>query len=82
MMALPRQSSAILDSDHKGGRFLIVEARFYQDIAAMLLEGAKLAFAKTAASFDVEVPGVLEIRSPWRSLVMPCRAPFRRGGRA
>ena len=62
MMALPRQSPAFLDSDHKGGRFLIVEARFYQDIAAMLLEGAKLAFAKAAASFDlVEVPGALEI---------------------
>jgi 6,7-dimethyl-8-ribityllumazine synthase len=62
MMALPRRSPAILDSDLKGGRFLIVEARFYEDIAAMLREGAKSAFAKAGASFDlVEVPGALEI---------------------
>jgi 6,7-dimethyl-8-ribityllumazine synthase len=62
MMALPRRSPAILDSDLKGGRFLIVEARFYEDIAEMLQEGAKSAFAKAGASFDlVEVPGALEI---------------------
>jgi|ERR1019366_7062859 6,7-dimethyl-8-ribityllumazine synthase len=62
MMALPRRSPALHDPDLKGGRFLIVEARFYEDIAAMLLEGAKLAFAKAAASFDlVEVPGALEL---------------------
>src|ERR1019366_8303237 len=60
MMALPRRSPALHDPDLKGGRFLIVEARFYEDIAAMLLEGAKLAFAKAAASFDlVEVPAAL-----------------------
>jgi 6,7-dimethyl-8-ribityllumazine synthase len=62
MMALPRRSPEFLDSELKGGRFLIVEARYYEDIAAMLLEGAKLAFVKAAASFDlVEVPGALEI---------------------
>jgi 6,7-dimethyl-8-ribityllumazine synthase len=61
-MALPRRSPAALRSDLKGGRFLIVEARFYEDIAAMLLEGAKMAFAKAGASLDlVEVPGALEI---------------------
>ena len=62
MMALPRRSPALLHSDFKGGRFLIVEARFYEDIAAMLLEGTKMAFTKAGASFDcVEVPGALEI---------------------
>ena len=62
MMAQPRQSPADLHPDPKGGRFLIVEAHFYEDIAAMLLEGAKVAFAKAGASLDlVEVPGALEI---------------------
>jgi len=62
MMALPRRSPAVLQSDLEGGRFLIVEARFYEDIAAMLLEGAKLAFATAGALIDfVEVPGALEI---------------------
>lgn len=61
-MALPRRSSASLDSIVKGARFLIVEARFYQDISAMLLEGAKSAFALAGANFDVVgVPGALEI---------------------
>jgi 6,7-dimethyl-8-ribityllumazine synthase len=59
-MALPRRSSPFLDA--KGARFLIVEARYYEGIAAMLLEGAKIAFAKAGASFDVAgVPGALEI---------------------
>ncbi len=62
MMALPRRSPDFLQSEFKGGRFLIVEARFYEDIAAMLLEGTKMAFTKAGASFDcVEVPGALEI---------------------
>ena len=61
-MALPRRSPPILDASLKGTRFLIVEGRYYEDIAAMLLEGAKTAFAKAGASFDlVSVPGALEI---------------------
>ena len=61
-MALPRRSPPILDASLKGTRFLIVEARYYEDIAAMLLEGAKTAFAKAEASFDlVAVSGALEI---------------------
>jgi 6,7-dimethyl-8-ribityllumazine synthase len=59
-MALPRRSPPLLDA--RGARFLIVEARYYEDISAMLLEGAKTAFAKAGASFDlVSVPGALEI---------------------
>jgi 6,7-dimethyl-8-ribityllumazine synthase len=59
-MALPRRSPPLLEA--RGARFLIVEARYYEDIATMLLAGAKAAFAKAGASFDlVGVPGALEI---------------------
>jgi 6,7-dimethyl-8-ribityllumazine synthase len=59
-MALPRRSPPLLEA--RGTRFLIVEARYYENIAAMLLEGAKTAFAKAGATFDlVGVPGALEI---------------------
>jgi 6,7-dimethyl-8-ribityllumazine synthase len=59
-MVLPRRSPPLLEA--RGARFLIVEARYYEDIAAMLLAGAKAAFAKAGASFDlVGVPGALEI---------------------
>ena len=45
-----------------GGRFLIVEARFYDDIGAMLHEGAVRAFASANATVDtITVPGALEI---------------------
>ncbi|HRE60954.1 MAG TPA: 6,7-dimethyl-8-ribityllumazine synthase [Micropepsaceae bacterium] len=43
-------------------RVLIVEARFYDDIADALLEGATLALSKAGASFEtITVPGALEI---------------------
>jgi 6,7-dimethyl-8-ribityllumazine synthase len=46
----------------EGARFLIAEARYYDAVGAMLLEGAKAAFAAAGASFDViGVPGALEI---------------------
>ncbi len=61
-MALPRRSPLIPDGRFEGARFLVVEARFYENIAAMLLEGVKTAFAKAHASFElVTVPGALEI---------------------
>jgi len=45
-----------------GGRVLIVEARYYDAIGAMLLEGARDAFAAAEASVEViGVPGALEI---------------------
>ena len=41
---------------------LIIEARFYDDLANALLEGAKAALDKAGASYDVvSVPGALEI---------------------
>jgi 6,7-dimethyl-8-ribityllumazine synthase len=55
------------DEDRKsptlsGGRLLIVEARFYDGIGAMLLDGATRAVEAAGASADVlTVPGALEI---------------------
>ena len=44
------------------GHFLIVEARFYDDMADALLSGARAVFEAAGASFDVvTVPGALEI---------------------
>jgi 6,7-dimethyl-8-ribityllumazine synthase len=46
----------------KGARLLIVEARFYDDIADALLAGATKALKHAQASFDcISVPGSLEI---------------------
>ncbi|HEY5226698.1 MAG TPA: 6,7-dimethyl-8-ribityllumazine synthase [Methylovirgula sp.] len=46
----------------KGARFLVVEARFYDEIGRYLLEGAKRAFALAEAQCDIlRVPGALEI---------------------
>ena len=45
-----------------GAHFLIVEARYYDDIGEMLLQGAAAALVKAHARFDViRVPGALEI---------------------
>lgn len=46
----------------EGARFLIVEARYYDAVGAMLLAGARAAFEVAGASSDViGVPGALEI---------------------
>ena len=48
--------------DLNGARILIVEARFYEDIADALLAGATRALEKVGAVFDrVSVPGSLEV---------------------
>jgi len=45
-------------------RVLIVEARFYDDLADALLEGAKDALRAQGADFDIiSVPGALEVPS-------------------
>jgi 6,7-dimethyl-8-ribityllumazine synthase len=60
-MAEPRRTLAPAEPV-EGARFLIVEARFYDDIGALLLEGAQAAFGKAGAKVDVlSVPGALEI---------------------
>jgi 6,7-dimethyl-8-ribityllumazine synthase len=66
-MAEPRSSAANDASDRafgdlSGARILIVEARFYEDIADALLAGATRALKEAGATFDcVSVPGSLEI---------------------
>lgn len=48
--------------DGKGHRFLIIEAPYYDDIAAALIEGAVAEFDAAGATYDrIEVPGALEI---------------------
>ncbi len=60
-MAGPRRGRRN-QGDGKGARVLIVEARFYDDIADALLAGASKALDKAGARYDViSVPGSLEI---------------------
>ena len=60
-MAEPRRSASS-PVPSGGARFLIVEALFYTDIAAMLRKGAMRAFEQAGATADiVSVPGALEI---------------------
>jgi 6,7-dimethyl-8-ribityllumazine synthase len=62
-MAGPRRSKRG-ESKGKGARILIVEARYYDDIADALLAGATKALKEAGAAFDVvSVPGSLEIPS-------------------
>jgi 6,7-dimethyl-8-ribityllumazine synthase len=61
-MAEPRRSVGKDAGDLNGARILIVEARFYEDIADALLAGATQALEKAGAAFDrVSVPGALEV---------------------
>ena len=49
-------------ANEKKLKLLIVEARFYDDLADALLDGAKTALSDAGASYDVvTVPGALEI---------------------
>lgn len=60
-MAAPRLAT-FDDTPLPGARVLIVEARFYDDIADELLAGARGALEKAGAAVDVlTVPGALEI---------------------
>jgi 6,7-dimethyl-8-ribityllumazine synthase len=60
-MAEPRRSRTPEESV-KGARFLIVEARFYEEVAALLLEGAIAALKEAEARYLCwQVPGALEI---------------------
>jgi 6,7-dimethyl-8-ribityllumazine synthase len=60
-MAEPRRS-AHTDSSVENARILIVEARFYDDIANALLAGATRALETAGATYDrLTVPGALEI---------------------
>ncbi len=60
-MAGPRRGKRE-QSRSRGARILIVEARFYDDIADALLAGATQALKEAGATFDcLSVPGSLEI---------------------
>ena len=64
-MAGPRQAkrdSKSAKNSGKAARILIVEARYYDDIADALLAGATQALKEAGAAFDcISVPGSLEI---------------------
>jgi 6,7-dimethyl-8-ribityllumazine synthase len=61
-MAEPRRKTSKDRGDLKGARILIVEARFYDDIADALLAGATRALEQADVTFDrITVPGSLEI---------------------
>ena len=60
-MAGPRQGKRV-KSDAKGARILVVEARYYQDIADALLAGAMRALNEAGVAVErISVPGSLEI---------------------
>ena len=70
-MAEPRRVAATAPR-FEGGRFLVVEARYYDAIGADLLAGATRAIEAAGAAYDlVSVAGALEIPPAWRSLSMP-----------
>jgi 6,7-dimethyl-8-ribityllumazine synthase len=61
-MAEPRRATGTTTDDLAGARLLIVEARFYDDIADALLAGAVRAIETAGASYErVSVPGSLEV---------------------
>ena len=61
-MAEPRRSASENKPDLKGARILVVEARFYDDIANALLQGATRVLETAGVTFDrITVPGSLEI---------------------
>jgi 6,7-dimethyl-8-ribityllumazine synthase len=67
-MAAPRSAPDKIIPTH--ARVLIVEARFYDDLADALLQGAKTAIEEVGATCEVHtVPGALEIPAAIAMLV-------------
>ena len=61
-MVEPRRRKQADDAPLTGARILIVESGYYEDIADILLEGARRALDAAGAAYDVvTVPGALEI---------------------
>src|SRR6476646_6070215 len=61
-MAAPKRKPASKSEKSAGARILVVEARFYNDIADALLAGAAKVLDEAKATWDiVTVPGSLEI---------------------
>ena len=60
-MAAPRRTTG-KTTKSEGARILVVEARFYDDVAEALLAGARRALEAAGATWDrITVPGSLEI---------------------
>ena len=62
-MAGPRKAANDDEGPLKGARILVVEARYYDDIADALLAGARRAL--DAAQVDYEVVTVPSATTPW-----------------
>jgi 6,7-dimethyl-8-ribityllumazine synthase len=61
-MTEPRRADKREEGDVAGARILVVEARFYDDIADALLAGARRVLEAEGVAFDrISVPGSLEI---------------------
>jgi len=61
-VARARRQTQRKETGVKGARILVVEARYYDDIADMLLRGAKRVLKDAGATYNlVTVPGALEI---------------------
>jgi len=61
-MAEPRRAAGTETGDLAGARILLVEARFYDDIADALLAGATRTLEEAGVTYDrVSVPGSLEV---------------------
>jgi 6,7-dimethyl-8-ribityllumazine synthase len=61
-MAAPKRKPNAKPAKPAGARILVVEARFYNDIADALLAGASKALDEAQANWDsIVVPGALEI---------------------
>jgi 6,7-dimethyl-8-ribityllumazine synthase len=61
-MARARRKTQRRETGVKGARILVVEARYYEDIADLLLRGARRIIRDAQAQCDViTVPGALEI---------------------
>lgn len=76
-MAEPRRPASEKKGDLADARMLVVEARFYDDIADALLAGAKRALEEAGAKWDrLTVPGSLEVPA---AIAMAVEAAERRG---
>ena len=61
-MAEPRRRASTVEGDCQGARVLVVEARYYEDIADALWSGAKRALDAAGATCErIAVPGALEV---------------------
>jgi 6,7-dimethyl-8-ribityllumazine synthase len=77
-MARARRQAQRKETGVKGARILVVEARFYDDVADLLLHGAKRVLRGAQAGFDiVTVPGALEIPA---AIMIALHAATARGG--